>query len=676
MLGLLGTASVVAGTGLAGLLVFRGVRAAMGHRDDPVGPARWLLWSGIAAFLSLEAAVVTNDFSIRYVADHHARSTPFPFNIATGWAALEGSIVLWGLVLAGYTWLVARDHRRRPGRLSAGALAVMGVVALFFFGVMATIANPFETCVEAAEIGCLRSSPVPLIGAEAPADGPGPNALLQNHLLMAVHPPVLYLGYVGMTAPFAFAMSALALGLPGGEWLSRSRRWAQTAWSFLTLGIVLGSWWAYEVLSWGGYWAWDPVENASLMPWLVATAFLHSALVQQRRGMLQSWNFVLVISAFALTIFGTYLTRSGTFLSVHSFTQSAIGPALLGFLVFVTAGGFALFAVRAAAVAQPSRMESLASREGSFLANNLLLTAFGVMVFVGTVYPIFIEATSGEMVQVGRPFFDRLALPLSFALLLTMGLGSAMPWRAARPGIVWERIHGPLQAALVAGALTVIFVTRIGWVVLAVVLGVLVAAVPIRQLWDQASRHGPVDLTSLRRVVDGDRRYWGGQLSHAGVALVAVGLAFLSNLGTHTTVTIAPGDSFEFAGYTVTYEEPFIRNEPNRWVEGVRLAVEHDGEAVTTLRPTVNHYATSSQGILTPAVYSRPFGDLYATLRSSVSDATVVVELDTSPLVGLLWLGGIVTAVGGLAAMRRRSGPRRDGTIGDRSRIAPTLERT
>ncbi|MDX1449970.1 MAG: cytochrome c biogenesis protein CcsA, partial [Acidimicrobiia bacterium] len=468
MLGLAGTSSVVAGTVLAGHLIYSGVRAASGHAADPVRSARMLLWAAIAAFLVLELAILGNDFSVVYVADHHATTTPFPFDVATAWAALEGSIVLWGLVLAVYTWLVAKDHRRDPQPLSAGALAVMGIVALFFFGVMSTIANPFETCVEAAQVGCLESSPIPLVGAEAPAEGRGPNPLLQNHLLMAIHPPVLYLGFVGMTAPFAYAVSALAIGRPGIEWLTRSKRWTTTAWSFLTLGIVLGSWWAYEVLSWGGYWAWDPVENASFIPWLVATAFLHSALVQIRRGMLQSWNFVLVITTFALTILATYLTRSGTVASVHSFTQSAIGPALLGFLVFVTAGSLALFAVRAETVAQPSRMETLISREGAFLANNLILTAFAVMVLVGTTYPIFVEALTGDVVQVGRPFFDRLARPLSFALLLAMGIGSAMPWRVARPGLVWKRIHGPLQASLAAGAATVAFVTRVGWVVAAV----------------------------------------------------------------------------------------------------------------------------------------------------------------------------------------------------------------
>lgn len=667
MFGLTGTISVVAGTVLALVLVIRSVRVSSGASpitsSGPITAAQWLLVAAVGAFASLELAILTNDFSIVYVANHHARTTPFPFDVATGWAALEGSIVLWGLVLALYVWLVARDHKRRPERLSAGALAVMGVVALFFFGVMATIANPFETCTTAAEVGCDASSPIPLIGAEAPTDGVGPNPLLQNHLLMAIHPPVLYLGYVGMTAPFAFAMAALALRQPGGAWLARSKRWTMTAWAFLTLGIVLGSWWAYEVLSWGGYWAWDPVENASFMPWLIATAFLHSSLVQQRRGMLQSWNFVLVISTFALTIFGTYLTRSGTFVSVHSFTQSPIGPALLGFLVFVTAGGFALFAVRAEEVAQPSRMETLASREGAFLANNLLLASFGMMVLVGTIYPTFVEAFSGRVVQVGRPFFDRMAVPLSFGLLLAMGLGSAMPWRVARPGLVWERIHGPLQAALLAGVATVLLVTRIGWVVLAVTLGTFVAAVPIRHLWAESRKiHGVSRSTAITRVVSREPGFWGGQLSHAGVALMAVALASLANLGTHAEVTIEPGDTVEFAGYSITYDAPFVRNEPNRRVEGVRLAVARDGEHITTLEPRVNHYAGASQGILTPSVYSRPTGDLYATLRTSVADGRVVVTLDTSPVVALLWLGGLTAAAGGGVALRRRATRVRDRT--------------
>ncbi|MDH5295093.1 MAG: cytochrome c biogenesis protein CcsA, partial [Acidimicrobiia bacterium] len=464
-------------------------------------------------------------------------------------------------------------------------------------------------------------------------------------------------GYVGLTVPFAYAMSALALGLPGAQWLRRSQRWTVVAWSFLTLGIVLGSWWAYEVLSWGGYWAWDPVENASFMPWLIATAFIHSALVQQRRGMLQSWNFVLVIGAFALTILGTFLTRSGTIQSVHSFTQGPIGPALLAFLAIVLTAGFGLFGMRAHLVAQPSRMETLSSREGSILFNNLALTVYATVVVVGTLYPIVLEAFSGDRVQVGAPFFNRLAVPLSFALLLAMGVGPVMPWRVAKPSLVWKRIHGPLQVALVLAALTVIFVTRTGWVVLAVTLSAFIIAVALRHGFDQAHRGAAHRSTSIwaetRRMVNADPGYWGGQLSHIGVALVALGLAFAGNLSAHTEITLEPGETVSFSGYEISYEAPFSRSEPNRTIIGARLNLAVNGRSIGTVEPSLNEFSNSAQLIGTPAVFTRPGGDIYLTLRT-IPDPAARFTLDSSPLMWTVWLGGITTAAGGFIARRSK----------------------
>jgi cytochrome c-type biogenesis protein CcmF len=666
MFGLAGTLTIVTGVMAAVWMMVRGVAAARSDdaaaRVDVVTPAKVLFGASVVAFFVLEGAILADDFTVVYVANHHSVTTPFPFNVATGWAALEGSIVMWGAVLGGFTWMVARDNRTNRDRLSSGALVVMGFVALFFFGTMATIANPFETCIEAGTRSCITSSPIPLVGAEAPVDGAGPNALLQNHILMAVHPPLLYLGYVGLTVPFAYAMSALAIGLPGAEWLRRSKRWTSVAWSFLTLGIVLGSWWAYEVLSWGGYWAWDPVENASLMPWLVATAFLHSALVQERRGMLQAWNFVLVISAFALTILGTFLTRSGTVQSVHSFTQGPMGPALLGFLVVVLAGSFGLFAARANDVAQPSRLESLSSREGSFLLNNLLLTVYAAVVIVGTLYPIFLEAFTGDRVQVGPPFFNRLAVPLSFALLLAMGVGPIMPWRVAKPEVVWRRLHGPLQVALLAGAITVVTASTVGWVVLAVVAATFLISVVVRHAFVQAQQAAAKKGTGLgaelRRLFSADPGYWGGQLSHVGVALVTLGLAFAGNLAAHTEVTLEPGESVDFNGYTLTYDAPFSTSETNRNVVGATVEVMRDGESVTTLRPRLNQFNNASSLIATPAVHTTFGGDLYLTLRT-VPEPGITLSLDSSPLMWTVWLGGLLTGIGGFVAGRGRRRRRR-----------------
>jgi cytochrome c-type biogenesis protein CcmF len=406
------------------------------------------------------------------------------------------------------------------------------------------------------------------------------------------------------------------------------------------------------------------VENASFMPWLVATAFIHSALVQRRRGMLQSWNFVLVIAAFALTILGTFLTRSGTIASVHSFTQSAIGPVLLAFLVIILIGSFGLFALRANDVAQPSRMESLSSREGAFLYNNLVLTVYAFVVLVGTIYPLFLEAITGSTVRVGEPFYNRLAVPLSFALLLGMGVGPVMPWRVARPDLVWSRIHGPLQVALAAGTVTVIATTTIGWVVLAVVLSTFVVAVILRHLWAQAihaaSAHGTGVLDEIRRLFVRDPGYWGGQVSHIGVAVLALGIAFASNLAVHDQVTMQPGDLVRFDGWEIRYDTPFTRGEPNRTIVGARLEVSRGGDPVTTLFPRLATFENSAQAILTPSVHTTPAGDLYSTLRNiDPASREIIVSLDTSPLQWLVWLGGLITAGGGLISLRARLPSRR-----------------
>lgn len=660
MLALLGTIGLLASLAGAVALVARGVQTArFGPGRDLVTPAKLVLVGSVVAMAAMEVALLTDDFSLAYVANHHSTATPFPFDFATAWAALEGSILLWGLVLAGFTWMMLRQYRRSPDGLGGAALAVVGGVGIFFFGLMLTVANPFEVCVEAAQNACARSSPWPLSVAQPPPNGPGPNPLLQNHILMAIHPPMLYLGYVGLTVPFAYAMGALSLGVAGPEWLRRSHRSTLVAWSFLTLGIVLGGWWAYEVLSWGGYWAWDPVENASLMPWLVATAFLHSGLVQRRRGMLQAWNFVLVISAFALTILGTFLTRSGTINSVHSFTQSAIGPALLGFLVLVLVGSFTLFSARAHIVSSSPRLESFASREGTFLANNLLLSVYAFVVLIGTTYPLILEAFTGTQVGVGEPFYNRLAVPLSFLLLLIMGIGPVAPWRGTSPEVIWRRVRNPAVIALGAGLLTALTVTRNGWVVLASVLGVFVISVIIGLLAEQVGRRQvkrDEPLTrSIRSVLGGDPSFWAGQLSHVGVVLVAIGIAFAANLGAHAEVELAPGQTTEFNGYLITYDSPFRRAQPGKITQGARLTVARDGRIVAVMEPAANYFGGDPTGISTPDVVSGADGDLYITLLG-LDPETASLTFDTSPMIWLLWIGGLVTAGGGASSIiaRRR----------------------
>ncbi|MBA3362143.1 MAG: heme lyase CcmF/NrfE family subunit [Acidimicrobiia bacterium] len=658
--------------GLLGILIALGGSVALvwhgtRRRAEPSSlkvAARFVLIGGGVAFLALEAALLANDFTLEYVANHHSRDTPFPFNLATGWAALEGSIVLWGLVLAVFTWGVLRRYLREPSRLGAGAMAVMGAVGIFFFGLQLTVADPFRICVDAVANGCVASSPFPWAAAIAPPNGPGPNPLLQNHILMAVHPPMLYLGYVGLTVPFAYAISALALGQPGTDWLRLSRRSSLLAWTFLSMGIVLGAWWAYEVLSWGGYWAWDPVENASFMPWLIATAFLHSSLVQLRRQALQSWNFVLVITAFALTILGTFLTRSGTVASVHSFTQSAIGPVLLGFLFLVLVGSLTLFAARVPMLDRAARLETLVSREGGFLLNNLLLCVYAFVVVAGTLYPIVLEAVTGARVSVGEPFFNRLAVPLSFGLLLAMGVGPLLPWRQADPVAVADRLRLPVGIALFTGLIAAVTISRLGYVVLAVVIGTYVIAVAVTNLVERSAKSSAIRgeplFAGVRRQLTSEPSFWAGQLSHCGVALTVIGLALAANLGLQTDVTMAPGDTVDFGGYELTYRSPFLFTEPNRRVQGATIAVaDRAGNPVTELAPRANYFGADTSGITTPAVHSTWKGDLYLTLLN-IDGEGILLRLNTSPGIWLLWMGGLTVGAGGiwsLSARRRTREP-------------------
>ena len=424
----LGSGFVALGLSASLLGVLNAVRGLATRSAVHLVRTRWFVAAvGVAAvgqFAVMERALVTRDFTVAFVAEHGSHRTPALFNVATLWSALEGSILLWVLVLAGYTVLAARRFRHRLDDPMVGwTMLVLLAVCAFFFLLLAGPAHPFG-----------RFDPWPGF------DGPGPNPLLQNHVLMAFHPPVLYLGYVGFTVPFALAVAALATGRLGEGWLLEARRWTLVAWGCLTVGILLGAWWSYDVLGWGGYWAWDPVENASFLPWLTGTAYLHSVMVQERRGMLRVWNLSLLCATFALTILGTFITRSGVLESVHSFTESGIGPMLLAFFAAVVATAVGLIAWRGDALRAEGSIDSPVSRTGAFLANNLLFGAFAFVVLLGTVFPLLVEAANGDRISVGNPYFERMTMPIGFLLLFLMAVAPALPWgRAGCAGRRWRR---------------------------------------------------------------------------------------------------------------------------------------------------------------------------------------------------------------------------------------------
>lgn len=614
-------------------LVFYGFRAQRRpdsvRRDQLTTPVAGVVGGAVIAMAALLFALLTDDFSVSYVAETSARATPLLFKITTAWSGLDGSIVLWVLVLAGYLAATMRQVRTVEDRLGTGALAVMGLVSVFFFGLITTAANPFS------------------ILADPPSDGPGPNPILQNHLMILIHPPMLYLGFVGFTVPFAFAMSAMLSKDAGTGWLRRTRRANLVAWVFLTGGLVMGGWWSYEVLGWGGFWAWDPVENAALLPWLLATAFIHSSVVQLKRGMLQAWNFVLVIGTFSLTILGTFLTRSSVVSSVHSFTQSAVGPLLLGFFVVVVGGGFVLFALRGESLASERRPESLASREGAFLVNNVLLTLFAFVVLLGTLYPVFVEAFTGDQVSVGRPFFDRLAVPLSFGLLLAMGLGPFTPYRRASGGVMWERLKVPLLVASAVGAGLVVSGIRSVPLVVVAFLGVGIAVGSLRELVVTAPSLRP---RPLWRMLRRNRGYWGGQFAHLGLVVVAVAITLSAEVSDRSSVTLETGQSVSAFGYDVTFEGVRSYEASDRTARAAQVVFRQDGQVVRTAEPRLTKYANQTQAVGTPSVWTTPSRDIYVALSSLRADE-VGLNFYRYPFMWTLWAGGIMMMMGGAWAL-------------------------
>ncbi|WP_448070718.1 heme lyase CcmF/NrfE family subunit [Georgenia yuyongxinii] len=637
--------AVVGWTGVVLAFISSLTLAVLGWRAQrrPDGPVRrgqlrtaviGMVVGAVVAFGALQFALLTDDFSVSYVAENSARATPLLFKVTTAWSALSGSIVLWVLVLAGYTAVVLRQVRSVKDRLGTGALAVMGFVAAFFFAMILTVANPF---------GVLTT---------APLDGPGPNPILQNHLMVLIHPPMLYLGLVGFTVPFAFAISALLIREGGVGWLRRTRRSNLVAWTFLSGGLVYGAWWSYEVLGWGGYWAWDPVENAALIPWLLATAFIHSSVVQVRRGMLQAWNFVLVLATFASTILATLLTRSSVISSVHSFTQSGVGPLLLGFFILTLGGGFTLFALRGEQLASNRHPESVLSREGAFVANNVILTVFAFVVLLGTLYPVFVEAFTGAEMSVGRPYFDRMAVPLSFALLLAMGIGPFTPYRRAGSVVMWRRLRVPVLIASAAVAALVLAGLREVSVVVVAFLVVTIVSGSIQELVTTVPELRP---RPLARMLVKRRGYWGGQLAHLGVALLALGIATSGTLAERTSVVLEGGQSTQFDGYTVTYEGSSERQGGDRRASVARVVFEDDGRPVFTAEPALTQFNNQVQAVATPSVWSTPSRDVYVAL-SSLEAERISLNIYRYPYMWLLWAGGMMAMAGGVWALgfRRR----------------------
>jgi cytochrome c-type biogenesis protein CcmF len=585
--------------------------------------ALMVLLGSIVAVIAMQRALITRDFSVQFVSQVGSSRTPPLFNVASMWSALEGSILLWCLVLAGYTAVVARRFRARLADPLVGwALLVMLVVCLFFFTLMLGPANPFTQ-----------------VSVPAGFDGPGPNPLLQDHILMAFHPPMLYLGYVGFTVPFAFAIAALATGRLGEGWLIETRRATLFAWGFLTAGIILGAWWSYEVLGWGGFWGWDPVENVSLLPWLTGTAYLHSVMVQERRGMLRVWNLSLLCATFSLTILGTFVTRSGIIESVHAFSESDVGAWFLAFFAAIVVVTLGLIGWRGDRLRAPGRIDSPLSREGAFLANNVLFAAFAFVVLLGTLFPLLAEAVQGETVTVGPPYFDSMTAPIGLVLLFLMAVAPVLPWRKASTELLSQRLVWP--AALAAGvlAVTVALGARGLAPLLAFGLGGFAAGAALRQIVLASRRQG------WRGVVG---RTNGGMVVHLGVIIIGVAIAANSSYLHEAEMVVTPGESRTVGRYELTYLGVVEVEETNRTATKARIQV--DGGQV--YEPALSRYPNFGQLIGTPSVRAGLREDLYLTITSlpDTADGEATIRVIIQPLATWLWIGGGVMAGGTVLA--------------------------
>ena len=590
------------------------------------------------ASLSLIYGLVTTDFSIKYVAFNTTRATPIYYRVTGLWGALEGSLLLWEWILIIFSGLVAWIYKERHRELMPWVLMIFSIVSAFFLVVLGFVSNPFESVF-----------PVP-------ADGRGLNPLLEDANMMT-HPPLLYTGFVGLAVPYAFAMAALIRGKLDEAWIVTTRRWTLTAWFFLTMGNLVGAYWSYHVLGWGGYWAWDPVENAAFMPWLPATAFLHSVQVQERRRMLKVWNLSLIIIAFSLTIFGTFLTRSGILSSIHAFSSGPVGTVFLVFLAIVLLGSFGLLAYRADHLKGQPELDSMVSRESAFLLNNVVLVSALFTIFLGTIFPLISEAVVGVQVSVGAPYFNSVTVPLFLLLVFLMGVGPMIAWRKAswdnlRRNFLWPSVASLLFALLLFGWKVRDFFPLLGFTLLAfVVLTILFdTALAVR------SRHriaGEGIFSALATLARKNQRRYGGFIVHLGVVLITMGIAGSMGYSVEREATLRTGESLSLGRYHILFEGLKGSQQPTHFrVEGA-FRVFNKGEDLGILSPALKFFPAQQSPVGRAVYRSNISDDLYLILSgfSELKENQATLKILVRPMVMWMWVGGLVILLGTIVAV-------------------------
>ncbi|MHB1208965.1 MAG: heme lyase CcmF/NrfE family subunit [Acidimicrobiales bacterium] len=611
--------------------------------------ARSFWFAGIAlagivgAVAVMQYALITHNFSLAYVAENNATFTPLLYSITGMWSALEGSLLLWALLLAGLTLGVIYYYRRSASDEVVGwATTVLFAIGAFFTFLMVGPADPF------------LHNPAHVL------QGAGPNALLQDNPLVAVHPPLLYAGFVGFSVPFAFAIAMLITGRVQDRWPLEQRRWTVLAWGSLSVGIILGAWWSYQVLGWGGFWGWDPVENAALLPWLTATAYIHSVIVQDRRGLFRVWNLSLAIATFALTVLGTFFTRSGVLQSVHSFSSSTLGPLLIGLFFFTVALGAVLLSWRGDALRSPVGVDHPLSREGLFVVNNILFVGFAIVVLLGTVFPLLYEAVNGTQVTVGTPYFATIAAPLSIVLLALMAIAPLVSWRTVDRHVLWTRLRTSAWVSLVVVAVLVVAKVRHPAVLIAAFLATLAAGAALRTL------RGTVVAARRRGSWTGALRApsTGGMVVHLGVVVLAIGIVASTSYTTRNEVTLAKGQRTIVSGQLVSFSG--FRSVKDALLSATQLVVGVDGH---TLLPAVTTYnGRTGQTVGTPAIDSNLVRDVYVTfdavggngatsgaqVQNNLPAGSVVLGVTVEPLLAWLWIGGLIVGAGSFVSFFRR----------------------
>ncbi|WP_374680120.1 heme lyase CcmF/NrfE family subunit [Hydrocarboniphaga effusa] len=587
----------------------------------------------LLAYAILTLAFVQGDFSLLYVASNSHSDLPLIYRFTAVWGAHEGSLLLWVLMLSGWTFAVSLSSKRLPPDIAALVLATLGAIAVGFLLFLLTVSNPFE-----------RVFPVPPEGRDL-------NPLLQDPG-MIIHPPTLYMGYVGCAVAFAFAIAALVTGKLDVAWARWTRPWTTMAWTFLTMGITLGSWWAYNELGWGGWWFWDPVENASFMPWLIGTALIHSLAVTEKRGVLKSWTVLLAILAFALSLLGTFLVRSGVLVSVHAFaTDPARGTFILVFLGAVLGGALTLYAARAHKLVSEAEVQ-LFSREGVLLLNNVFLVAAGAAVLLGTLYPLIADALGLGKVSVGPPYFNAVFLPLMSPLALLVGVSALVGWKRAKFADVVSRLRWVAIVALVVGGLLP-FVLEGSWNWLAIVGSVFAVWVLAGSMLDVLHRlRSKRDrIAALRSIPAGT---WGMTLAHLGLGVWVLGVTFTSLFSVEKDVRLAPGQTTDIGGYDFTFQGVEPVNGSNYKSDTGRVLVEKNGRQIALLTPEKRLYPSQRSVMTEAAVDHTPRRDLYVALGEPIGEQDWALRFYYKPMMRLVWFGGLLMFFGGIVAASDR----------------------